>query len=207
MQWKNNKRTFWNIFFNADWRLSCLYFVSPRERQWRQRVFLGKTLVIARATCVFSLGFKKEHREWRNNEYVLLQHVYFGALSDVTVVLGMRQSIVPYPSLMFRKPTVCFFNLAILLIWQYCYQQRSQSSGHFWISGHFVQKVLYNGIGKNGFSGNVLLFQDLFMIVTDGISVPSNQKIVTQRIITPISVLKWKDFVSGTFTAGVCFLY
>ena len=42
-----------------------LYFVSPRERPWRQRVFWRKPLVIARATCVFSHAFKKEHRDWR----------------------------------------------------------------------------------------------------------------------------------------------
>ena len=45
-----------------------LYFVSPRERPWRQRVFWRKTLVIARATCVFSHAFKKEHRDWRIND-------------------------------------------------------------------------------------------------------------------------------------------
>ena len=42
-----------------------LYFVSPRERPLRQRVFRVKTLVIARATCVLSHAFKKEHRDWR----------------------------------------------------------------------------------------------------------------------------------------------
>ena len=42
-----------------------LYFVSPRERLWRQRVFRRQTLVIARATWVFSHAFKKEHRDWR----------------------------------------------------------------------------------------------------------------------------------------------
>ena len=42
-----------------------LYFVSPRERPWRHRVFWRKTLVIARPTCVFAHAFKKEHRDWR----------------------------------------------------------------------------------------------------------------------------------------------
>ena len=42
-----------------------LYFVSPRERPWRQHVFQRKTIVTARATCVFSHEFKKEHRDWR----------------------------------------------------------------------------------------------------------------------------------------------
>ena len=44
---------------------SVLYFVSPRERPWRHRVLRRKTLVIARATGVFSHAFKKEHRDWR----------------------------------------------------------------------------------------------------------------------------------------------
>ena len=42
-----------------------LYFVSPQERPWRQRVFRVKTLVIAHATCVLSHAIKKEHRDWR----------------------------------------------------------------------------------------------------------------------------------------------
>ena len=41
-----------------------LYFVSPRERPWRQRVCQTKTLVIAHTTCV-SHAFKKEHQDWR----------------------------------------------------------------------------------------------------------------------------------------------
>ena len=42
-----------------------LYFVSPGEQPWRQRVFRKKMLVNARATCVFSHAFKKEHWDWR----------------------------------------------------------------------------------------------------------------------------------------------
>ena len=38
---------------------TSLYFVSPRERSWRQRVFQRRMLVIARATCAFSHAFKK----------------------------------------------------------------------------------------------------------------------------------------------------
>ena len=73
-----------------------LYFVSPRERPWRQRVFWRKTLVIARATCVFSHAFKKEHWDWRIKDASC--SVSLGTLSDVTVVLGMRQSIVWFPA-------------------------------------------------------------------------------------------------------------
>ena len=47
--------------------------------------------------------------------------------------------------------------------------QRCQSSGNFLISGNFAQKVLYNSIGKNKFSGNFHWFQDLLTILT-GIS-------------------------------------
>ena len=42
-----------------------LYFVSHREQRWHQHVFWMKTLVIARATCVLSHAFEKEHRDWR----------------------------------------------------------------------------------------------------------------------------------------------
>ena len=41
-----------------------LYFVSPWERPWCQRVFQTNTFVIGRATCVFSHAFKKEHLDW-----------------------------------------------------------------------------------------------------------------------------------------------
>ena len=43
-----------------DYTERQLYFVSSRERPWRQRVFRIKTRVIARATCVFSQAFKKD---------------------------------------------------------------------------------------------------------------------------------------------------
>ena len=69
-----------------------LYFVSPRERPWRQRVFRRKTLVNASATCVFSDAFKKG-TPGLTRKGCVLQRVSLGALSDVTVVLGMRQSI------------------------------------------------------------------------------------------------------------------
>ena len=68
-----------------------LYFVSPRERPWRQRVFQTKTLVIARTICVFSHTFKKKRRDLKG---CVLQSESVGALSDVAVVLWMRQSIV-----------------------------------------------------------------------------------------------------------------
>ena len=45
-----------------------LYFVSPRERPWRQRVVQNNTLVIARVTSVFSHTFKKESRDWHTND-------------------------------------------------------------------------------------------------------------------------------------------
>ena len=65
-------------------RICCLYFVSPREQLWHQ-------LVIACPTCVCSLVFKKEHRDWHiKDDYC---SVYpWDPLSDVTV-LGMRTSI------------------------------------------------------------------------------------------------------------------
>ena len=74
--------------------ITLLYFVSPLERPWRQRVFQRETLVTARAICVFSrvqkgtLGL--------THEECVLQRVSLDALSDVTVVLGMRQSIDAY---------------------------------------------------------------------------------------------------------------
>ena len=73
---------------------SPLYFVSPRERPWRQRVILRKTLVIV---CVFSRIQKGTPGLMHKG--CVLQRVSLGALSDVTlsdvmVVLGMRQSIV-----------------------------------------------------------------------------------------------------------------
>ena len=46
----------------------ALYFVSPRERPWRQPIFRRKTLVTVRTTCVFSYTFKKEHIDWRIND-------------------------------------------------------------------------------------------------------------------------------------------
>ena len=46
-------------------RQFVLYFVSPQEWLWRQRVFLRKTLVNARTTCMFSHVYKKEHRDRR----------------------------------------------------------------------------------------------------------------------------------------------
>ena len=72
-----------------------LYFVSPRERPWRPDVFWRKTLVTTRATCVFSHMFKKEHRDWCIKDASCSMYPW-GALSDVTVVLWMRQSINSY---------------------------------------------------------------------------------------------------------------
>ena len=59
----SNNKNIENLFCMTSWHI--VYFVSPRERPWRQRVFWSKTLVIARSTCVFSHAFKKEHRDWR----------------------------------------------------------------------------------------------------------------------------------------------
>ena len=54
---------FANRYVSHLWQFknTCLYFVSPRERPWRQHVFWRKTLVIARATCALSHALKKEH--------------------------------------------------------------------------------------------------------------------------------------------------
>ena len=52
------------FLFVSDTLSASLYFVSSRERPWRQRTFRRKALVIARETCVFSHSFKKEHRDW-----------------------------------------------------------------------------------------------------------------------------------------------
>ena len=41
---------------------TTLYFVSPRERPWRQHVVQNSTLVIARVTSVFSHAFKRNPR-------------------------------------------------------------------------------------------------------------------------------------------------
>ena len=60
--WAGHFLTPWKIYF---WLfIFALYFVSPRERPWRQRVFQTKSLVIVRATCVFSHAFRKEPREY-----------------------------------------------------------------------------------------------------------------------------------------------
>ena len=45
------------------------------------------------ATCVISHAFKREHRD-RCLKGCVLQRVSLDELSDITVVLGMRQSIV-----------------------------------------------------------------------------------------------------------------
>ena len=61
----DNTYTQYAIFFlyamdNCMWaRLYTVYFVSPRERPRRQRLFQRERLVIARATC----AFKKESRD------------------------------------------------------------------------------------------------------------------------------------------------
>ena len=72
---------------------TILYFVSPWDRLWRQRVFQRKMLNIAYVTCVLSHALKKEFRDL-THKGCILQRISFGALSDLTVVLGMRQSIV-----------------------------------------------------------------------------------------------------------------
>ena len=50
IHWRNKQpRTYWERHMCAR-----LYFVSPRERPWRQRVVQNNKLVIACVTCVFS---------------------------------------------------------------------------------------------------------------------------------------------------------
>ena len=68
-----------------------LYFVSPQEQLWCQRVFRMKTFVIARNLCVISRVQKGTPGLMRKG--CVLQRVSLGAPSDVTVVLETRQSI------------------------------------------------------------------------------------------------------------------
>ena len=71
-----------------------LYFVSPQERPWRQRVVRRIKLVIARNLCVFSRVQKGT--PGLAHKGCVLQRVSLGALSDVMVILEMRQSIQTY---------------------------------------------------------------------------------------------------------------
>ena len=64
---------------------NILYFVSLWEQPWRQLAF-------RRATCVFS--HVQKGTLGLTHIGCVLQRVSLGALSDVTVVLGMRQSIM-----------------------------------------------------------------------------------------------------------------
>ena len=75
-----------------------VYFVSPRERPWRQRVSQRKTPACyhARNLCVFSHVHKGT--PGLKHKGCVLQRASVGTLSDVTVVLGMRQSIHTKPS-------------------------------------------------------------------------------------------------------------
>ena len=65
---------------------SSLYFVSPQKQPWRQRV------LHTHVTCICSYVQKRilglTHKE------SFPKRISFGPLSDVTAVLGMRQSIV-----------------------------------------------------------------------------------------------------------------
>ena len=77
------------LLLHTAWQRSMqLYFVSPGEWPFRQRVLRRKMLLTCPSTCVLSNAFKKEHRDWR---ICVLQRVSFGALGDITVVLGIRQ--------------------------------------------------------------------------------------------------------------------
>ena len=58
------KRKKHNTILHQYSRKKLLYFVSPREWLWRQRVFQRKTLVTAREAGVFSQAFKKEHHKF-----------------------------------------------------------------------------------------------------------------------------------------------
>ena len=77
------------VNFESD--ADLLYFVSLRERPWRQRVVQNNMLVFVRVTFVFYHTFKKESRHWRTND--VLQRLSFDAPGDATVVLQMRASI------------------------------------------------------------------------------------------------------------------
>ena len=57
-----------DIFLFLLSKTGGIYFVSPREWPWRQRMVQNNTLVIARVTSVFSHAFKNESRDWRTNE-------------------------------------------------------------------------------------------------------------------------------------------
>ena len=106
----------------GDWERTTLYFVSPRERPWRQRVFQRKTLVIARETCVPSHAHKKEHRDW-----CVLQRVFLDALSDVTVVLGMRQSKYRHTSV-YRLMCIVFLTAFLIgITWHLYFGNQSES--------------------------------------------------------------------------------
>ena len=79
------------LWYNTTQRF--LYFDSPRERPWRQRVFWRKTLVIACATYVFSHTFKKKHWDWRIKDASCSVCRWARSMTS-TVVLGMRQNNV-----------------------------------------------------------------------------------------------------------------
>ena len=71
-----------------------VYTLSQLENDHDVSVYSGgrRLLIIACATCVISHAFKKKHRGLAHKGCVL-QRVSLGALIDVTVVPGMRQSI------------------------------------------------------------------------------------------------------------------
>ena len=76
-------------------RLPILCFTS--RNLWCQRVFQSKILVISRTICVCSHVWKGTLGLMHKG--CVLQRVSLGALSDITVVLGMRQSIKPSQSI------------------------------------------------------------------------------------------------------------
>ena len=47
------------------WGMMYVYFVSPWEWPWCQRVFQRKMLNITRVPCVLSHAFRNESRDWR----------------------------------------------------------------------------------------------------------------------------------------------
>ena len=65
--WLNNNAKGPQSKHRTELSLWCraLYFVSPRERQWRQCVVQNKPLVIACVISVCSHAIKKESLDWR----------------------------------------------------------------------------------------------------------------------------------------------
>ena len=80
------------------WFMDTLSYLEKNNHDVSGRVLRMKTLILARVTCVFYNTFKKVTHGLMHKGCVL-QRRSLDALSDVTVVLGIRQSIVCYPVL------------------------------------------------------------------------------------------------------------